>query len=117
MRRPLAPSVRTSPNPQLRTDIPESTTQRELCGRSGHNHRTPNPRVRLPPPYGRRTSDVRALWVAANPSALHTDHMTGTTTVATFVRGAVGFIDMSFVSVLPRAVTVSSIATAPLNTK
>ena len=45
----------------------------------------------LPPPYGRRTSGVRALWVVANPSVLHPDHMTGTTTVATFVSGAVGF--------------------------
>jgi hypothetical protein len=30
------------------------------------------------------------LWVVASPSALHTDHMTGTTTVATFV-GTNGF--------------------------
>jgi heme/copper-type cytochrome/quinol oxidase subunit 2 len=46
---------------------------------------------------------VRALWVVANPSALHTDHMTGTTTVTTFVTGAVGFIGTALISVFPRA--------------
>ena len=53
------------------------------------------------------------LWVVANLSALHTDHMTGTTTVATFVRGAVGSIGITFVSVLPREVTVSRYAFSP----
>ena len=43
-------------------------------------------------PYGRRTSGVRALWVAARSSARHTDDMTGTTTETTFVAGAAGFI-------------------------
>ncbi len=35
---------------------------------------------------------VRALWVAANLSALHTGHMTGTTTATPFITGAAGFI-------------------------
>ena len=52
----------------------------------------------LPPLYGRRTGGVRALWVVASPSALHTDHMSGIT-VTTFVAGAVGFIGRAFVSV------------------
>ncbi len=48
--------------------------------------------IALPPPVGRRTSTGGALWVVANPPALHTDHMTGTTTVITFVTGAAGFM-------------------------
>jgi hypothetical protein len=84
--------------------------------RAGDCHRAPQSCVCAPPPYGRRTSGVRVLWVVANRSALHTDDMPGTT-VATFVRGAVGSIDVTFVSALTRAATLSSIAAAPLNTQ
>ena len=58
--------------------------------------------VCLPPSYGRRTSGVRVLWVVARSSALHTDHMSGTT-VTTFVAGAVGFIGREVGRVFHRA--------------
>jgi cytochrome c oxidase subunit 2 len=44
---------------------------------------------------------VRALWVVASSSALHTDHMSGTV-VTTFVARAVGLIGRAFVSAFPR---------------
>jgi heme/copper-type cytochrome/quinol oxidase subunit 2 len=50
---------------------------------------------RLPPPYGRRTGGVRALWVVDSSSALHTDHM-AVTTVTTCVAGAAEFIGRAF---------------------
>ena len=62
----------------------------------------------LPQPYEPRTGDVRALWVVGDPSALHTDHLTGTTAVTTFVMGAVGFIGTWFVSVFRRVGSISS---------
>ena len=54
-----------------------STTERDACGRSRDSHRARKRRVCLPPPYGRRTSGVRVLWVVVSSSALHTDHMSG----------------------------------------
>ena len=57
----------------------------------------------VPLPYGRRTGGVRAVWVVANRSALHTHHMSGTTTVTTRVTGAVAFVGKAFVSVFPHA--------------
>ena len=50
-----------------------------------------------------RTGGVRAVWVVANHSALHTHRMSGTTTVTTFVTGAAAVVGKVFVSVFPHA--------------
>jgi len=44
---------------------------------------------------------VRALWVVASPSALHTDRMSDTNTVTTYVTGAAAFVGEAFGSVFP----------------
>ena len=44
---------------------------------------------------------MRALWVVANLLALHTGHMTGTTTATTFITGAAGFIGGVLLLALP----------------
>ena len=62
----------------------------------------------LPQSYEQRTGGVRALWVVGDPSALHTDQMTGTTAVTTFVMGAVGFNGTWFVSVFRRVGSISA---------
>lgn len=48
-----------------------------------------------------RTGGVRALWVVAGPSALHTSHMTATTTVTTVVTKAAGAIGIGLILALP----------------
>ena len=53
-------------------------------------------------PYGRRTGAVRAVWVVASRSALHTLHMSGTFTVTTLVTGAAASVGTAVVSVFPR---------------
>jgi heme/copper-type cytochrome/quinol oxidase subunit 2 len=47
---------------------------------------------------------VRALWVVANPSALHTGHMTVTTAATAFITGAAGFIGSVLLLALPLVV-------------
>ncbi len=54
--------------------------------------------------YGRRTGGVRALWVVADPFALHTHHMTSTTTVTTCVTRAAGVICSVLFLALPLVV-------------
>jgi cytochrome c oxidase subunit 2 len=48
---------------------------------------------------------VRPLWVAGSPPGLHTDGMTATTPVTTFVAGAAGIISSTLLLALPLVAT------------
>ena len=56
--------------------------------------------ILLPRSYGRRTSLVRALWVARTPGPLQTDLMTRESVATTFITGAGGFIGTELVKAL-----------------